>query len=98
MSSLKYFERLERMDQLIRLKATGTAEEFAKKLSISRSVLMDHLRELRKLGATIEYSSYRRSYYYTKDSRLFIGFLDGNGNKIKGGGDFFISPVFSDEW
>lgn len=72
MSILKYLERARRMDDLIRRKATGNAEEFAKKLGISRSVLMDHLRDLRDLGAPIQYDETSHCYYYAEEFSLFI--------------------------
>lgn len=59
------------MDDLIRRKATGNAEEFANKLGISRSVLMDHLTELRELGAPIVYDECRSCYCYDGEFTLF---------------------------
>jgi hypothetical protein len=73
MSLLKYLERIKRMDDLIRRCATGNSTEFANKLGISRSVLMENLREMRELGACIEYSHHKQSYYYEKEFRLIIG-------------------------
>jgi len=55
---------IERADRLIRLKATGTAIEFALKLGISRKTLFRLLKYLREKGANIKYCRYRRSYYY----------------------------------
>ena len=71
MGILKYIERAKRMDDLIRRKATGNADEFARKLGISRSVLMDHLTELRELGAPIVYDEGRCCYRYKGDFTLF---------------------------
>jgi ribosomal protein S25 len=75
MSLLKYIERLKRMDDLIRRKATGTPDEFASRLGLGKSVLMDELRELKELGAEITYCKQRKSYYYTQDFVLQIGNL-----------------------
>lgn len=93
MGILKYIERARRMDDLIRRKATGNTEEFANKLGISRSVLMDHLAELRDLGAPIVFDEGRCCYRYDNEFTLFsreIKRLKG----IKGGfagsfGSFF---------
>ena len=39
------------MNHLIQNEVTGTAEEFAGKVNISRSMLMENIREMRDLGA-----------------------------------------------
>jgi predicted DNA-binding transcriptional regulator YafY len=76
MSLLKYINRLQRMHDLIRRKATGTPNEFAKRLGVGKSVLMDELRELKKLGADIGYCRVRQSYYYQTEFVLKIGKLN----------------------
>lgn len=76
MSILKYIKRLRRIDQLIRLKATGDSTEFAHKIGISRSVLMNNLKEIKELGAPICYDKYRKSYYYEKHKKLVINYVD----------------------
>jgi hypothetical protein len=83
MSLLKYVERMKRMDDLIRRKATGDTNCFADKLSVSRSQLMQDLLELRKLGAPIKYCHYRKTYFYEGEVRLIIEFSDKGS--IKGG-------------
>ena len=55
MSLLKYVERLKRIDDLIRRKATGTPEEFASRLGVGKTILMEELRELKQLGADVHY-------------------------------------------
>lgn len=84
MSLLKYIERLKRMDNLIRRRATGGAEEFADKLGISRSQLLQDLRELRELGAPIQYVPSSNSYCYTAECRLVLDFRDEH-RMIRGG-------------
>jgi hypothetical protein len=79
---LKYIERLKRMDDLIQKKCTGTSEEFARKLGISRSMLMENLKEMREIGAPLSYCPRRRSYVYLHDFPLVIG--EGNQH-IRGG-------------
>lgn len=84
MSLLKYIERLKRMDDLIRRKATGKAEEFAGKLGISRSQLLQDVKELRELGAPIEYCPTTQSYIYTKPCSINIDL-----NRVRGGKNNF---------
>ncbi|MBK7652717.1 MAG: HTH domain-containing protein [Flammeovirgaceae bacterium] len=82
MSLLKYIERLDRMNDLIRRKATGNPDEFAKKLQVSRSQLMQDLKELRDLGAPIEFCNASQSYWYTRECKVV---LDFGSSKIYGG-------------
>ncbi|MFM7854478.1 MAG: hypothetical protein ACKO96_21785, partial [Flammeovirgaceae bacterium] len=74
MSLLKYIERAKRMDDLIRRKATGCADEFAKKLGISKSQLYEDLNDMKDLGAQIEYCSKRKSYFYQSEAHFLITF------------------------
>ena len=90
MSLLKYIERLKRMDDLIRRKATGTPDEFAARLGFGKSVLMDELRELKELGAEITYCRESRTYYYEQNFILKIGTLDSsNQEELRGGQNYF---------
>ncbi|MFD0999862.1 hypothetical protein ACFQ21_11125 [Ohtaekwangia kribbensis] len=84
MSLLKYIQRLKRIDDLVSRKATGNAVEFAARLGISRSQLLQDIRELRELGAEIEYCSIQRSYYYKQGYGMVISFPN-EGSRIKGG-------------
>lgn len=88
MALLKYIERIKRMDQLIRMKATGNAAAFAEKMGLSRSVLMEYLSELKSMGAPIMYCSERQSYYYQQDCKLILDFQPKEQEKIKGGINF----------
>ena len=90
------------MDQLIRLKATGDSEAFADKLGISRSVLMENLREMRDMGAGIEYCRYSRRYYYTNNCKLVMGFRytgkslsDDEQASIKGGNINYFKKIYT---
>lgn len=84
MSLLKYINRLKRMDDLIRRRATGKADDFAHKMDISRSQLLQDLKELREMGAPIEFDSFRQTYFYAKDYILTPGFLV-DGQYVRGG-------------
>jgi len=62
------------MDNYIRRKATGTPEQFAEKMNLSRSALMEYIKLLKGLNAPIEYDDYKRSYYYIFPCEFKIGF------------------------
>ncbi len=97
MSLLKYIQRLQRMHDLIRRKATGTPEEFAKRLGLGKSVLMDELRELKELGAEIAYCRERQSYYYQTEFILKIGKLDREGQRILKGGKIILNNFYQSD-
>lgn len=98
MSLFRMMKKLEAITQLIAMKATGTPEEFARKLQISKSTLFRLLNELKDLGADIVYNAFRRTYEFKSGKRFFIGILPGKTDreemdKIKGG-KFFLSVIF----
>jgi hypothetical protein len=72
MSLIKYIERLQRMDSLISMKATGNPGEFAEKMGLRRSALFQSLQEMREMGVDIRYSCLSQSYYYADDRRIKI--------------------------
>lgn len=93
MKLLEQIQALERVDQLIRLKATGTPAELAKRLNISERTVYYLLNTFRDLGIDIRYCKERRSYCY--ETRITIQFLKVKidiCDNIKGGEnklDFF---------
>jgi len=72
MSLIKYIARLQRMDSLIAMKATGPPEEFAYKMNLSRSSLFESLQEMKAMGVDIKYSYSRGTYYYADARRIVI--------------------------
>lgn len=72
MSLLKVIRRLEYANFLIRKKATGNLETFARKMNLSKSAVKDILYEMRTLGAKIKYNKRRNSYYYEEDGEFCI--------------------------
>jgi len=83
---MRFFEKIkliERIDQLIKLKATGSARDLARRTNLSKSTVYHILDIMREMGAEIEYCSCRRSYYYKRNKTLAIGFVDPH--EINGG-------------
>jgi DeoR/GlpR family transcriptional regulator of sugar metabolism len=70
----KIIERLERIDQLLRMKATGTPRELAARLNISESTLYDTLQLMKEKDCPIIYDKLKRTYHYDHDGRLEIRF------------------------
>jgi len=78
------------MDDLIRRKATGTPDQFATRMGLGKSVLMEELRELKQLGAMITYCKERQSYFYEKEFTFSIGRLDNKKqHELRGGKNYF---------
>lgn len=92
MTFLEKLEAMKRVDALIRRKATGSPDELAAKLDISRRCLYDLINQMKALDAPIEYNSQRKSYYYYKACDLKLGFLIGNG--LKGGKSFNLNDLY----
>ena len=70
----RYFERLQTIDYLIRIKGTGNPSQLAKRLHISERTLYEFLRMMKDLGAPIEYDRYKESYYYGEKGGFNIKF------------------------
>lgn len=67
--------RLIRLDHLIALKSTGTPHDCANKIGISERSLYDYLRILKEMGAPIQFSRNRGTYYYKEEGRFRISFI-----------------------
>lgn len=70
MQLIKYLDRLKRIHQLVRLKATGTPQDLAKRLDISEPSVYRCLNDLKDLGAPIKYCKERQCYIYENDFDL----------------------------
>jgi transposase len=83
---MRFFEKIkaiERIDQLIRMRATGSARDLAKRLDVSKSTMYEIIDTMKNMGAEIEYCSHRKSYYYSHEKELAIGFVEKS--KVYGG-------------
>jgi hypothetical protein len=68
---------VQRADDLIKTKSTGTPRQMAKRLGLSERAwyyLLDQLRN--DYGLPIVYCRFRRSYYYPDDASHWEGFLE----------------------
>lgn len=60
-----------RMDTLIQKRGTGNAEEFARKVKISRSSIFRYINDMRtNFDAPIGYCEIRQSYFYENEFSL----------------------------
>jgi biotin operon repressor len=87
---MDFFARLEqfaRLDQLIRLKATGTPKQLAEKIGISRRQLLRDIAQLKARGFPIDYCKYKQCYYYSQAVKMNFEVIIGAAKlmAIKGG-------------
>lgn len=76
MTFLEKLNAIERLDQLIRLKATGSPDTIANQLGISRRAVFNLINLMKGMNAPIEYCNYQQSYYYQFECELTVGFFD----------------------
>lgn len=72
---IKHVELMNRIDQLIRLKATGNPVELAERLGISKTKLYRIIHIMKELNAPLEYDIVQHSYIYIKDVGFKFGFF-----------------------
>ena len=72
MNFIEQLALIRRLDLLIRKKGTGSPQQLAKRLNISRASLFNYIKLLKELGAPIKYSNCRNSYVYAEDFMLIL--------------------------
>lgn len=80
MEFLRKIQILERVDQLIRLKSTGTPDDLSILLNVSKRSVYNIIELMKNMGAPIKYCQMRKTYYYSYQCNLIIGFV--NSKKI----------------
>jgi predicted DNA-binding transcriptional regulator YafY len=72
MPAIKYINRLKAIDQLIKLKMTGSPKELATKLEISERQVFRYIENLKELGGKIEFDRFLNSYVYSTEIELLM--------------------------
>ncbi len=67
-------EKLEKINTLIRLKATGTPKDLAKKLNTTERTVFRIIKQLKEMGCPIFYNKQRESYCYEEKGKLIFKF------------------------
>ena len=70
-----FIKRFQAIDRLIQKKATGTSEELAVRIGISRRTLIEFINIMKELGAPIYYCRIRKSYCYEEDGSFNVSFI-----------------------
>lgn len=67
---MNFYERLQtvkRIHEWIRIRGTGSPNELARRINVSRATLFRLLEYLSSLGADIAYDNANQTYYYVND-------------------------------
>ena len=100
MKVFQYLERIEKIHKLVNQERTGTPDEFAKHLGISRTRLYEIMDDLKLEGAPISYSKLCRTFYYEEPFHISVSMelrtLDPVEEKTAAGGKIFQSTFFPD--
>ena len=64
MKVFEYLDRISMMHKLVTRQKTGTPEEFARQMNISRTTLYELIDELRSRGVPIAYSKSAKTFFY----------------------------------
>jgi biotin operon repressor len=91
MNLIEQLEMLERLDKIIERKGTGTADELALRLKISRRSVFNYLDKLRYYGAEIAFCNTRKSFYYVDDVKPTLPILSKQNSRKIGGGQIFLN-------
>ena len=72
MKVFEYLDRISMAHKLVSAGVTGTPDEFAKYLGVSRTSLYELLDELKSRGAPIQYSKSAKTFYYKHPYDIMI--------------------------
>ncbi len=75
MNVIKQIQLIERIDQLIHMKATGSPIELCNKLEISKTKLYRIIHVMRKLNAPVVYNVAEQSFVYEEAVGFKFGFF-----------------------
>jgi predicted DNA-binding transcriptional regulator YafY len=90
---LFYFQRI---DHLIRTRATGSPDDLARRIGLSRRHLLRLISALREQGFPIAFDKCRNTYYYTESVKIRFEVIVGDDElfRIQGGTDYFFEKKF----
>ncbi|WP_339840410.1 HTH domain-containing protein [uncultured Maribacter sp.] len=96
----KQIALLERVDQLIRLKATGAPKQLAERLEVSQATIFRIIETMKEMNAPVCYDISRQSYIYTEIAKFKCGFyvqdLDAHEERnLSGGANYKNLQVLS---
>ena len=99
MKIFEYLDRISMIHKLVLNRRTGTPEEFAGRLGLSRTSLYEMIDEMRSRGAPIQYSRSSRTFYYSEPYDVsvtcsFRALSQSETKEYSGGIRFFPKILF----
>ena len=83
MNVIEIKDKIDKIDQLIKLKATGTPKVLAKKLNTTERTVYRIIKQLKEMGCPIYYDKERKSYCYKQQGKLVFKFISKDtDNKV----------------
>ncbi len=70
-----FINRFKTIDRLIQKKATGTSEQLAEKIGVSKRTTIEFINVMREFGAPIYYCKIKKSYCYKDKGHFNISFI-----------------------
>ena len=89
----KQIALLKRIDQLVRLRATGRPKQFAQRIGVSEATLFRIIEIMKEFNAPVYYDLAKQSYAYSEPTKFKCGFFiedldDGFQKNLNGGYGF----------
>ena len=75
--SKKFIESVKKLDHLILMESTGSAQDLAKKMRVSTRCIYNYINIMRHAGAPIVYIRKRKTFLYLQDGSFHFGFVKG---------------------
>ena len=92
MTFIEKIRLIERLDGLIKRKATGRPEDLASKLGVARSTVYELIECMRSMDAEIDYCKEKQTFIYLCEKELSIGFV--RSDKVRGGNNYKNNSTF----
>lgn len=70
-----FINRFQTIDRLIQKKATGTSEQLAEKIGVSKRTIIEFINLMKERGAPIYFCKIKKSYCYKEDGYFNISFV-----------------------
>lgn len=81
MNAIDIKAQIDRLNQLIKLKATGSPKELAQKLDTTERTVYRIIKQLKEMGCPIFYNKIRGSYCYEHEGNLTFKFTSSENNE-----------------
>ncbi|NLR78251.1 hypothetical protein [Chitinophaga eiseniae] len=82
MAILKHINRLKYMDFMIKRRATGDLDSFARKNGLCKRAMTGVIGEMKELGFPIKYDRARNTYYYEEEGQMVRSLFSKEGRLL----------------